>query len=101
MPLRVTAEHENWRRVEDVEGLGGWVHYSLLSGVRSVLVTADLTEFYDTPDLRARVAFQAEQGVIGRLLECLPDWCRVNLQGQKGWAPKEALWGVAPGEVVD
>ena len=35
MPLRVTAEHENWRRVEDAEGMGGWVHYILLSGVRT------------------------------------------------------------------
>jgi len=34
-----TAEYEHWRRVEDQDGAGGWVHYSLLSGVRSVLVT--------------------------------------------------------------
>jgi SH3-like domain-containing protein len=26
MPLRITAEFENWRRVEDFEGAGGWVH---------------------------------------------------------------------------
>ena len=35
MPLRITAEHGHWRRVEDRDGLGGWVHYSLLSGTRS------------------------------------------------------------------
>ena len=39
MPLKITAEYENWRRVEDFEGAGGWVHYSLLSGVRTVMVT--------------------------------------------------------------
>lgn len=101
MPLRITAEHENWRRVEDAEGMGGWVHYSLLSGVRSILVVAPLADFHDTPDSRAGVAFQAERGVIGRLLECDPDWCRVNIEGEKGWTPKEALWGVDPGEVVE
>jgi SH3-like domain-containing protein len=101
MPLRITAEHENWRRVEDAEGMGGWVHYSLLSGVRSVLVSIALADFRDTPDLRAAVAFQAERGVIGRLLECLPDWCRVNIDGEKGWVRKEALWGVEAGEVVE
>ena len=42
MPLRVTAEHGHWRRVEDRDGLGGWVHYSLLSGARSVIVEKDL-----------------------------------------------------------
>ena len=35
MPLRVTAEFGHWRRVEDQDGAGGWVHYSLLSGVRT------------------------------------------------------------------
>ena len=26
MPLRITAEHGHWRRVEDRDGMGGWVH---------------------------------------------------------------------------
>lgn len=50
MPLRITAEFEHWRRVEDQDGAGGWVHYSLLSGVRTVVVTTDMAEFRDTPD---------------------------------------------------
>ncbi len=101
MPLRITAEHENWRRVEDSEGLGGWVHYSLLSGVRTVLVTVDMAEFFTKPDPKSGVAFQAEMGVIGRLIECQPDWCRVNVQGEKGWLQKSSLWGVDPNEVLE
>ncbi len=27
MPLRITAEFEHWRRVEDSEGVGGWVNF--------------------------------------------------------------------------
>ena len=101
MPLKVTAEHENWRRVEDAEGMGGWVHYALLSGVRSALVTADMAEFRTKPTRSAGVAFQAERGVTGRHLECDPDWCRMNIQGEKGWIEKTALWGVIPGEVLE
>lgn len=101
MPLRVTAEHENWRRVEDEEGMGGWVHYALLSGVRSALVSIDMAEFRTKPTRSAGVAFQAERGVTGRLLECDPDWCRMNIQGEKGWIEKTALWGVIPGEVLE
>jgi SH3-like domain-containing protein len=101
MPLRVTAEHENWRRVEDAEGLGGWVHYSLLSGVRSVLISQDMAEFRARPDPSSEVVFQAEAGVIGRLMECSRDWCRVNTNGEKGWTPKTALWGVEPGEILE
>ncbi|MEY5037812.1 MAG: hypothetical protein RL472_918 [Pseudomonadota bacterium] len=101
MPLRVTAEHENWRRVEDAEGMGGWVHYALLSGVRTALVTAEMAKFYSRPDTQASITFEAESGVTGRLLECQPDWCRMNIQGEKGWVEKTALWGVLPGEVLE
>ena len=101
MPLKVTAEYENWRRVEDQEGAGGWVHYSLLSGVRTVLVTLDMAEFLEGPKDGAIVVAQAEQGVVGRVIECLPDWCRIALDGQKGWVRKSALWGVSPDETID
>jgi SH3-like domain-containing protein len=100
LPLRVTAEYENWRRVEDAEGVGGWVHYTLLSGTRSVLVTQDMAEFHSDPDAGSMVVVQAEQGVVGKLLECDPDWCRVGLDGYKGWVQKSAIWGVDPGELV-
>jgi SH3-like domain-containing protein len=101
MPLRVTAEHENWRRVEDAEGLGGWVHYALLSGVRSAIISSDLADFRMQPDPASAVRFQAERGVIGRLLACTPDWCRMNVQGERGWVEKSALWGVIPGEILE
>lgn len=101
MPLRITAEYENWRRVEDSEGVGGWVHYSLLSGVRTVLVTLDMAELRRSPEASAPVVAQAELGVIGRLLECQPDWCRVSLEGTRGWILKSSIWGVTEGEIVE
>jgi SH3-like domain-containing protein len=101
MPLKITAEFENWRRVEDHEGAGGWVHFSLLSGVRTVLVTLDMAEFRDQPDDAATVVAQAELGVVGRLQECNADWCRVALEGARGWVRKTAIWGVKDDETID
>lgn len=101
MPLRITAEFENWRRVEDAEGAGGWVHYSLLSGARTALVTLDMAEFRAGPAEDAMVVAQAETGVIGRILECQEDWCRISLEGQRGWVRKSAIWGVNADEVFD
>ncbi|WP_198672033.1 SH3 domain-containing protein [Pseudogemmobacter bohemicus] len=101
MPLRVTAEYENWRRVEDQDGAGGWVHYALLSGVRSALITTDMAEFRDAPRADARVTAQAEMGVVARILQCEPDWCRISAGGERGWVQKTALWGVDPGETIE
>jgi SH3-like domain-containing protein len=101
MPLKITAEYENWRRVEDIDGVGGWVHYSLLSGARTVIVTADMAPVRDEAATTAPVAFQAEAGVIARVLSCAADWCRISAGGERGWVAASALWGVLPGEVVE
>lgn len=101
MPLKITAEYENWRRVEDAEGVGGWVHYSLLSGVRSVLVATDMAEFHSRPQLDSDVLFKAERNVVGWVQECEGGWCRISVDGEKGWVQTSALWGVAPDEVIE
>lgn len=101
MPLKITAEYENWRRVEDADGLGGWVHYSLLSGVRSAIVKGDLVDFHTMARPDAAIAFRAEAGVIARILSCEDGWCRVQIEGERGWVPVAALWGVDPGETIE
>jgi SH3-like domain-containing protein len=98
MPLKITAEYEHWRRVEDADGAGGWVHYSLLSGVRSVLISEDMAQAFSQPDEKSDVVFQSELGVIGKLLQCIPDWCRISVEGEKGWVQKSTIWGVDPTE---
>jgi SH3-like domain-containing protein len=99
MPLKITAEYEHWRRVEDADGAGGWVHYSLLSGVRSVLIEEDMAQAYRQPDDKSDVMYQSELGVIGKLLQCVPDWCRVAVGGEKGWLHRSVLWGVGADEI--
>ncbi len=101
MPLRITAEFSNWRRVEDSEGQGGWVNYSLLSGVRTVVVVADRTPLRSQPDTAASTVAEAEQGVVGRLGECQREWCSITASGERGWVQKSELWGVDAEELRD
>lgn len=101
MPLQVTAEHGHWRRVEDREGQGGWIHYSLLSGVRTVIIEKNMLSLRMQPDTEAPVAAALENGVIARLGKCGPEWCQLKSGGYRGWAPKSRLWGVSAGELRD
>lgn len=101
MPLRVVAEFGHWRRVEDKDGAGGWIHYALLSGVRTALVTQDMVELRSRPHIDADIVARAEMGAIVRLGECEPDWCRISGGGQRGWVPKSSIWGVDADEVRD
>jgi SH3-like domain-containing protein len=101
MPLRITAEHGHWRRVEDRDGLGGWVHYSLLSGTRTVIVEQDMLTLRTRPEPDAPVTAALEEGVVARLGKCGPEWCRLTSAGFRGWAPKARLWGVGMDEMRD
>ncbi|WP_425041229.1 SH3 domain-containing protein [Primorskyibacter sp. S187A] len=101
MPLMITAEHGHWRRVADREGAGGWVHYSLLSGSRTVITEADITPLHARATQEAPINAKLQKGVVARLGECSREWCRLSAGGYRGWARKDGLWGVAPDEIRD
>ena len=105
LPVEITAEFENWRRIRDVDGTEGWVYHSLLSGRRTGVVIAkskdELIAIRESPDPRSAVAAQLQAGVIGSVKGCTTAWCRVSGPGFEGWIPQERLWGVYPNEKMD
>lgn len=101
MPLRVTAEFEQWRRVEDADGVGGWVHSLSLSGVRTALVTSDMVPMRRSPQPGATEIALLERGVVARIVSCEPAWCRLSVDGRRGWVDRRAIWGVDPHEWLD
>ncbi len=98
MPLEITDEFGNWRRVRDRDGVGGWMHYSLISGERTVIVEEDMAALRLKPDPEAQINARAEAGVIAHLDECMGAWCRIDADGYSGWVEKTSIWGVAPDE---
>ena len=101
MPLEVIGEFGHWRRVRDRDGMGGWVHYTLLSGARTGLVEEDLAAVFSRADMGSPLKARLEAGVIVGIDSCAVEWCRVRVEGVKGWMVKQALWGVQPDEVFD
>ena len=100
MPLRVIGEFEHWRQVQDRDGVGGWVHYSLLSGARTAIVDQDLMPLYSRTDPESQINAYLEAGVIARIESCGPVWCRLKADGIRGWTTKEMIWGVGPDEEI-
>lgn len=106
-PVEVVDEFDTWRRIRDPDGIEGWVHQALLSGRRGIIVDgADIEIVREAPAETAPPVVRAETGVVGRLLECPSQaaesaaWCRVELDGYRGWLPRANLWGVYPDEEV-
>lgn len=100
LPVRIVDEYGDWRRIVDADDAGGWVYHSLLSGRRTVLVTAPLAELRDEPSVNAPVVARAEQGVVAALLDCEADWCEIEAGEMSGWVEKTAVWGVGADEVL-
>ena len=105
LPVEITAEFENWRRIRDWEGAEGWVYHSLLSGKRTrggdLKAKDDLVPLYDKPQAESAVIARLQSGVLGQVKRCNGNWCRIAGEGFDGWIPQERLWGVYPNEKVD
>jgi SH3-like domain-containing protein len=100
IPLEITAEFDTWRKIRDYEGAEGWVLSSLLSSRRTILIQDLTRDLKRTPDEGARVVLRAEPGVVGRLFECADVWCRVEIEGRRGWLRRGEFWGLSEGETV-
>jgi SH3-like domain-containing protein len=98
LPVEIVAEFDTWREVRDWEGTQGWVHKSLLSSKRMAIVPEDPHPLHKTPDSSSPVVAKLESGVIGNMIECQKNWCLINIEGYKGWIPREKLWGIYPQE---
>jgi len=105
LPVEITAESENWRRIRDADGAEGWVYHSLLSGRRTGMVTAkskdELVPLYEKADVESAVVARLEPGVLGSVKRCSAGWCRLAGRGFDGWIRQVRLWGVYPNEKVD
>ena len=105
MPVEVIEEFDLWRKIRDAEGTTGWVHKTMLSGARNVLIKGKEPRIIrsDT-EADAKPLMKVEPMVIARIVECPKDekdWCRVQIEGRKGWIEKKYIWGVYADEVMD
>jgi SH3-like domain-containing protein len=100
LPVEIVAEFDTWRKVKLHDNDEGWIHSSLLSSRRTVMIKDQVAELRRTPSDDARVLLRAEPGVIGELLDCEDEWCRVDIQGRRGWLRRAAFWGALAAEVM-
>lgn len=99
LPVRVTQEFDVWRKVVDPDEVEGWAHSSLLTTRRTVLVRGGSPiALRRSPDDSSRTLLRAEAGVIGTFFDCTDGYCRIEIDGTRGYAPRAALWGVMEGD---
>lgn len=101
LPVKVVAVFKEWRKVEDPDGVQGWMQANLLSETRTAIVhAAQPIEMRDRASPGARLQWRAAPGVVGRLSQCGNGWCRLDVKGQAGYVEVAGLWGVNAGETL-
>lgn len=98
LPVEIIQEFDQWREIRDSEGTVGWVHKQMLQGKRMGIIKGKTRVLRRAPEDRSGAILRAEAGVVGKLLECDREWCRMQIAGRKGWIEKSHIWGVYPKE---
>lgn len=103
LPVEVIAEFEVWRKIRDWQGTEGWVHQSMLSGRRMMVVIGGVRPLRATDSESADPVAVVDPGVLGRLLSCPRnrELCRVEINQIQGWLRREEFWGVYKGEWLE
>lgn len=100
LPMMVIAEYQRWRKVRDHDGIEGWIHRTLLTNKRHVIVVGEEHSLkageIDSSEVIARV----EGGVIAGLESCGLKKCLVRIRDYRGWLNRRAVFGLLSEEKI-
>lgn len=110
LPIEITRESEGWCEIRDAEGTTGWVWTTALSRRRTALVLPwevkagqsqqTAVALRDDDRESAQILAHVEAGVLASIIDCNGQWCRVSVEGFRGYVEQGKLWGTRKGEVI-
>ena len=104
MPVEVIAEFEQWRKIRDWQGVEGWVHQTMLSARRMIVVIGPQQRHLRAePDEKSPFLAVLDPNVMGRLMSCPRDkiYCKIDVENIQGWVKRDEFWGVYPKEFIE
>ena len=92
LPIKQIDKKENWRRIIDSKNNSGWIHWSQLKPINSVILLKDEILFKKPSNFSRPLAY-IKQGRVLVVKKCDGNWCRVQTENFKGWVDNKNLWG--------
>ena len=92
LPIKQIDKKENWRRIIDSKNNSGWIHWSQLKPINSVILLKDKILF-KKPSNFSRPLANIKQGRVLVVKKCDDNWCKVQTENLKGWVDNKDLWG--------
>ena len=92
LPIKQIDKKDNWRRIIDSKNNSGWIHWSQLKPINSVILLKDKILF-KKPSNFSRPLANIKQGRVLVVKKCDGNWCKVQTGNLKGWIDNKNLWG--------
>ena len=104
LPMEIIAEFEDWRKVRDKSGESGWMHKSMLSQKRYVIITKDDLLLHKNEDPESKPVARFQKNAMAQIIKCNAIDCflmaKTPASTVKGWTPRRHLWGLYSHEAV-
>ena len=92
LPIKQIDKKENWRRIIDSKNNSGWIHWSQLKPINSVISLKNKILF-KKPTKFSKLLANIQQGRLLIIKKCDGSWCKVQTEKYKGWTDNKNLWG--------
>ncbi|MDY6903880.1 MAG: SH3 domain-containing protein [Thermodesulfobacteriota bacterium] len=92
-PVVVLKSEGEWAKFKDFEGDEGWIHQSLLSDTKAVVVKKEKCNIRSGPGTDHAVKFVAGKGVPFKVLKKNGNWIQIrHSDGDTGWIYHSLVW---------
>ena len=92
LPIKQIDKKENWRRIIDSKNNSGWIHWSQLKKINSIIPLEDKILFKKPSNYSKPLAL-IKKGRVLVLKNCDGVWCKVKSKNFKGWIKNNNIWG--------
>ena len=92
LPIKQIDKKENWRRIIDLKNNSGWIHWSQLKDINSIIPLNDKILFKKPSNFSIPLA-KIQKGRVLILQKCIEGWCKIKTKKFKGWIKTDSIWG--------
>ena len=93
LPIKQIDVKENWRRVIDSKNNSGWIHWSQLKPINSLIPLKDKILF-KKPSQYSKPIAKIKKGRMLVIQKCVSNWCKIRSEKFKGWLKTNNVWGL-------
>ena len=93
LPIKQIDKKENWRRIIDSKNNSGWIHWSQLKKINSIILLEDKILFKNSSNFSKPLA-KIKEGRLLIVQKCEGEWCKVKTKKIKGWIKVNNVWGL-------